>query len=99
MHKGTFEVIQEPFIVATPRPYVVDLSRHIDGQARSATMERLCSDVQVLREVMAALGIGEWEARQEGYTLNVHTHQKLYRRASAAGRYDVCEKMNGAWSW
>jgi|SRR5579859_115860 len=87
-----FGAIRQPFIVATPRAYVADLSR-----SASATYVRasLLAEVEALRTVLAALGIGEVEAYQRGYSLNGATISELRYRAAQAGRNDLTKTLDG----
>jgi len=87
---GTWEEMKVPFIVPTPKPYIVDLTTLYDQGAEfpfadvdkeNKIKARLLQQVQVLRSVMQELGIEEAEAHEIGLTLNIHSAEELIRRA------------------
>lgn len=88
-----FGEIKEPFIVPTPRPYVVDLRRCVNDKARQAYITRLLAHVQELRDIMAELGINETEAYEIGLTLNVHSGELLAQRAWNQGKNKLAVRL------
>ena len=86
-HMGPWNEIVEPFIVPTPKPYIIDLCHHLNDKEQ--TIAQLLQQVELLREFMTALGISESEGRKLGLTLNGVTSQQLHNMAMTEGKYTL----------
>lgn len=91
---GPFDAINEPFIVPTPRPYVVDMATYRDPAAKVAAQASLLEAVEHLNECLRLLGIPLTEAAAEDYTLNIITRNKLIDRAHATGNMAASDKIS-----
>lgn len=74
---GTFQVVQESFIVPTPVPYVVDLAHHRSAAGKETMQASLIESCQDLFDMLSLLGISLKAARTEEYTLNRTTRDRL----------------------
>ncbi len=71
------EKIVDPFIVAAPVPYVVDLGGYTAAE-REQHIRSLLASVHYLREIITTLGYTEQEAYEKGFSLNRITWETLY---------------------
>lgn len=94
------EELREPFIVPTPRAYVVDLYGY-PSTVRELKVEQLLEKVQFLRAVLTRLGIGEVEAYEQEYSLNKTSWEKLYglamRKQDRETARMMRERRSGDW--
>lgn len=84
--------IEEPYLVNTPKPYVIDVSNYTKSE-KIKFKKRLNADTKTLKSVIKAIGISERQAINEGYTLNYNTWESLYRIALHRRKYDVADKI------
>ena len=91
---GPWQDIDEPFIVPTPSPYIIDLAHHPTDKGQM--IARLLYQVQCLREFMAALGITEQEGRNLGLTLDGKTWELLYNRALRERQFVLAAQIMNA---
>jgi len=101
---GTWQNVKVPFIVPTPKAYIVDLTDlyeqgmqfpFADVEKETEKREELLGKVQKLRSIMARLDIGELEGYELDLTLNIHTREYLRRRAWEQGQDDVASELMG----
>ena len=89
--------IEEPYLVNTPKPYVIDVSDYTKSE-KIKFKKRLNANTKTLKSVIKALGISEGQAINKEYTLNYRTWESLYRIALNRRKYDVADKIkNMAW--
>lgn len=85
--------IAEPFIVPTPRAYVVDLSHYASPEKKVETTKRLLKKVEGLIAVLQMLGISYQVAFEKNYTLNLRSREALSSLALSARNYDAVEAI------
>jgi len=85
------ELIKKPFIVATPRPYVIDLEGASDELGLKISLMR---DVEFLRDIIKRLIITEVVAYEMKLTLNIDTGEKLRGIAYSRGDKDAIRMID-----
>lgn len=90
--KETWYDIEEPYLVNTPKPYVIDVSDYTKSE-KIKIKRRLDADTKTLKSIIKALGISERQAINKGYTLNYNTWESLYHLALHRRKYDVADKI------
>lgn len=69
----------EPFIVPTPKAYVVDLAHYKSPEEKAAVVRHLLGQAEGLSNILRILGISYPEAFEREYSLNLTTREALYR--------------------
>jgi len=94
--KKNWYEIKEPYLVNTPKPYVIDVSTYTKSE-RAKKIKRLNAETKLLKSIIKALGISERQATLKGYTLNRHTSEELYSIALHKEMYDITDKIKKIW--
>jgi hypothetical protein len=90
---GRRDLMKQPFIVATPKAYIIDLASF--PETEEETKEGMLKDVDFLRDILRLLGISETEAYKKDYTLNKRTGEELAHIAHMQGKTAAWQLING----
>jgi len=101
MSLGMNSQIKIPYLVRTPRPYVICLRDFRNDIERKERIKQLEAKVENLRGIMIGLGITEEEGGILGLSLNGNTRNRLmdiawgqYSYANSIGQSVNAEKLN-----